>query len=89
MYDISDRETYDSIEEFWDMKERNARENIVSMLIGNKCDLEQQRRVTKVEGKKYAGEKCLMSRGSFNMTASHKTQAESPDHLIRNSSLNI
>ena len=56
VYDISDRDTYDSIEKWLKKKERYAPKNVVTMLLGNKCDLEDERKVTTDEGQKYAGE---------------------------------
>ena len=56
IYDISDRESFDSmpnwIQQVLDVKNSD----VVFVLIGNKNDLENERKVTFEEGKKFAEE---------------------------------
>lgn len=54
IYDITDFKTFKNVA-FW-LKEIKAKcnENIVIMLIGNKCDLEEQRQVNKLAAAEYA-----------------------------------
>ncbi len=60
IYDISDRDSFDSmpkwIEEVLDVKNSEA----VFALIGNKVDLENERKVSFEEGKKFAEEKSFL-----------------------------
>ena len=56
MYDITNRESFDTISRWWndifDLKERD----FPVILVGNKCDLEDERKVQKEEGEKIAKE---------------------------------
>jgi GTPase KRas len=83
VYDITRRTTFESIEKRIE-KIRNfkRRDNLPIILVGNKCDLENNREVTKIEGenlsKKYKN--CLF------MESSAKTRVNSIeifDQLIR------
>ncbi|KAJ5077386.1 ras-related protein rab-13 [Anaeramoeba ignava] len=55
VYDITNEESFENIEENWmtSIKE-NANENVKTILIGNKCDLEEKREISKEEGKEFA-----------------------------------
>ena len=55
VYDITSRSSFDALEKWYNMVMDMANPNIV--LVGNKCDLEEQREVTTEEGKKYAESK--------------------------------
>ncbi|KAJ5077385.1 ras-related protein rab-13 [Anaeramoeba ignava] len=57
VYDITNEESFENIEENWmtSIKE-NANENVKTILIGNKCDLEEKRQVSKEKGKEFADE---------------------------------
>ena len=54
MYDITNRESFDTISRWWndifDLKERD----FPVILVGNKCDLEDERKVQKEEGESIA-----------------------------------
>ena len=56
MYDITNRESFDTISRWWNdifaLKERD----FPVILVGNKCDLEDERKVQKEEGEKIAKE---------------------------------
>mmetsp|Transcript_3886 Transcript_3886/g.5435 ORF Transcript_3886/g.5435 Transcript_3886/m.5435 type:complete len:204 (+) Transcript_3886:3089-3700(+) len=56
VYDITRRETFDHIAEWLEDCKKYANPNIVMMLIGNKCDLEEKRAVPRAEGEKFAAE---------------------------------
>jgi small GTP-binding protein len=53
-YDITDRESFTAIENWMSEVEKHASDNISRILVGNKCDLEEERQVTKEEGKEKA-----------------------------------
>ncbi len=56
MYDISDRLTFDNINQ-WKESIRDIKgDNFPIILLGNKCDLDEKRKVTKEEGKKLAND---------------------------------
>ena len=54
VYDITNRQSFDDIN-FWlnEIKEK-ANKNTVLLLVGNKCDLEDERKVSFQEGKDFA-----------------------------------
>jgi GTPase SAR1 family protein len=56
VYDITRRETFDHLTEWLDDCHRYSHSNIVIMLIGNKCDLEDKRQVSREEGEAFARE---------------------------------
>jgi small GTP-binding protein len=54
VYDISRRETFDSVDRWIPDLKSNGDEQVTILLIGNKCDLEEQREITKEEGQNKA-----------------------------------
>ena len=55
VYDVRRRESFESIKDYWyDQLKQSGEENIVLGLVGNKCDLFQEEKVTEEEAKKYA-----------------------------------
>ena len=54
IYDISNKETFDSVKGWMSSIKNAANENISIVLVGNKCDLEEKREVTNEEGKEKA-----------------------------------
>eukprot|EP01015_Nassula_variabilis_P006891 TRINITY_DN1523_c0_g1_i6.p1 TRINITY_DN1523_c0_g1~~TRINITY_DN1523_c0_g1_i6.p1 ORF type:complete len:205 (+),score=28.37 TRINITY_DN1523_c0_g1_i6:2-616(+) len=54
VYDISNRGTFSDLQNWLEEIERHAGENISKILVGNKCDLEENRAVPYEEGKQYA-----------------------------------
>ena len=50
VYDITDKNTLEKLDFWYDQIKLNAPENIKYVLVGNKCDLEEQREITKDEG---------------------------------------
>ena len=54
VYDITDRESFENINSWLIEVEKNANKNIFKLLVGNKCDLESDRKVSYQEGKDFA-----------------------------------
>lgn len=58
VYSIDDRESFDSMKIKFDRIVKNKQEEIYSIIIvGNKCDLEDKRKITKQEGEDFAKSK--------------------------------
>lgn len=55
VYDISNKKSFEDIENWLEDVRKYAKENIVTLLIGNKSDLINQREVSFDDGKKLAG----------------------------------
>ena len=54
IYDITDRESFESLN-FWLIEiEKNANKNVKILLMGNNCDLKDKRKVSYQEGKDFA-----------------------------------
>ena len=53
-YDITDKQSFRDIDNWLTEVEKHASENVNKLLVGNKCDLEQNRQVSYEEGKAYA-----------------------------------
>ena len=54
VYDITDRDSFENLNSWLIEIEKNANKNIYKLLIGNKSDLEDKRKVTYQEGKDFA-----------------------------------
>ena len=54
VYDITDRDSFDNLNSWLIEIEKNASKYIYKLLIGNKCDLESERKVSYQEGKEFA-----------------------------------
>ena len=54
MYDITNRESFDTISNWWDDILNNKEKDFPVILVGNKCDLENERMVQKEEGENIA-----------------------------------
>ena len=54
VYDITDPESFFNINSWLIEVEKNASKNVYKILIGNKCDLEEKRKVTFEQGKEFA-----------------------------------
>lgn len=50
VYDVTERESFECIKQWMNEIDRYATENVNRLLVGNKCDLEAQRKVTFDEG---------------------------------------
>ena len=53
MYAINDRESFDNIKSWLDDVKHQSRNDVMIILVGNKTDLEEERKVTKEEGEKF------------------------------------
>ena len=51
VYDITDLESFNKINDWMIEVEKNAPNNVYKILVGNKCDLEQERQVSYDQGK--------------------------------------
>ena len=71
VYDITDRDSFDNLTSWLIEIEKNASKNVYKLLIGNKCDLEDKRKVTYQEGKDFA-----TSNGMQFMETSAKTASK-------------
>ena len=56
VYDITDKGSFENIENWLEKVKINCPPNVTMMLIGNKADLEDQRQVSRDEAEKYAQE---------------------------------
>ena len=54
IYDITDRESFESLSLWLIEIEKNASKNVKILLIGNNCDLKDKRQVSYQEGKDFA-----------------------------------
>ena len=54
VYDITDKESFDKINFWMENIKNNAPENVKLILVGNKCDLANERKVSYEEGENYA-----------------------------------
>ena len=54
VYDITNRQSFDDINFWLNEIEKIANKNTVILLVGNKCDLEDERKVSFQEGKDFA-----------------------------------
>ena len=54
VYDITDRESFENLTSWLIEIEKNANKNVYKLLIGNKCDLEDKRKISIQEGKEFA-----------------------------------
>jgi small GTP-binding protein len=57
VYDIRRKESFESIKDYWyEQVKTSGEENMVFGVVGNKCDLFQEEKVSEDEGKKFAKE---------------------------------
>ena len=54
VYDITERKSFDNLNSWLIEIEKNGNKNVYKLLIGNKSDLEDQRQISKEEGKEFA-----------------------------------
>ena len=54
IFDITSRDSFKELENWLGEVERNASSQILKILIGNKCDLEEEREISKDEGEAFA-----------------------------------
>jgi len=75
VYDITRRETFNHLTQWLEDARQHASANMVIMLIGNKCDLEQRREVKKEEGEAFAREHGLIFMETSAKTAQNVEEA--------------
>ena len=54
VYDITDLESFQNLNSWLIEIEKNASKNVYKILVGNKCDMENERKVTREQGKEFA-----------------------------------
>ena len=54
VYDITDLESFQNLNSWLIEIEKNASKNVYKILVGNKCDMESERKVTIEHGKDFA-----------------------------------
>ena len=54
LYDVTDKESFKNLSNWLIEIEKNASKNVLRILIGNKCDLEDKRVITYAQGKEFA-----------------------------------
>lgn len=60
VYDITRRETFEHMKSWLDDAQNHATSELTIMLVGNKCDLDNKRAVTREEGKRFADQHQLL-----------------------------
>jgi Ras-related protein Rab-1A len=56
VYDITDMESFQNLNSWLIEIEKNASKSVHKILVGNKCDLENERKVTYEQGKDFAAQ---------------------------------
>ena len=56
VYDITDLESFQNLNSWLIEIEKNASKNVYKILVGNKCDMESDRKVTVEQGKDFAAQ---------------------------------
>jgi small GTP-binding protein len=54
VYDITDPDSFNNLNSWLIEIEKNANKNVYKILIGNKCDLEDKRKISYEQGKEFA-----------------------------------
>ena len=54
VYDVTDEKSYTSVTKWMSKISENANKNIAKMLVANKCDLQEKRKITRVRGESLA-----------------------------------
>jgi len=75
VYDITKRESFDHLARWLQEARENGNVTMTIMLIGNKCDLEHLRQVTKEEGAKFAQENGLLFLETSSKTGENVEEA--------------
>lgn len=82
VYDVTNRESFTHLQSWLEDAKANANTAIVIMLIGNKCDLDSARQVTREEGEAFA-----RKHGLVFMETSAKTAENVDDAFLRTANL--
>jgi len=75
VYDITRKETFNQLSSWLEDARQHSSTNMTIMLIGNKCDLDHKRAVTKEEGEQFAKEKGLIFLETSAKTAANVEEA--------------
>ena len=75
MYDITNQKSYDSISEWMEKISENLESDIPIILIGNKCDLNEERIISKEEGKELSNKYQLSFFETSNKTGENVEEA--------------
>ena len=75
IYDITNKESFKNLENWLIEIEKNASENVLKVLIGNKNDLEEERQISYDEGKMFADRNGLEFIETSAKTNNNVTQA--------------
>ena len=57
VYDISNEQSFESVEKWFEQVQKEGSKDVSIILVGNKCDLENERQVQREEGEQIANEK--------------------------------
>jgi len=56
VYDVTDRESFEAVKHWMQEIDKYAQENVLKMIVGNKCDMTDKRKVTLEEGQDLASQ---------------------------------
>ena len=89
IYDITNTETYDNVENWISQIKEEASPNVVIYLVGNKVDMEDKRKVTTEEGQKVADENNLpfietSAKSDINVNETFDNLVEKMDSVFSN-----
>ena len=56
VYDVTDRDTFENVRTWIQEIEKYSKPGVCKVLVGNKCDLDSQRQVTKEEAEEFANQ---------------------------------
>jgi len=82
VYDVTRRESFEYLSSWLEECQENGDRNITIVLVGNKCDLTEERVISYEEGKKFADD-----HGILFLEASAKTAANVEEAFVRTSRL--
>ncbi|AIO01099.1 ras-related protein rab-2a, putative [Leishmania panamensis] len=82
VYDVTRRDTFTHLQSWLEDAKANANTALVIMLIGNKCDLDSKRQVSREEGEAFA-----RSNGLMFMETSAKTSKNVDDAFLQTAAL--
>ena len=54
VYDVTDAESFENVKNWMTEIDRFAKEGVLRVLVGNKCDLEEKRKISTAKGKELA-----------------------------------